>query len=1366
MGKAAVKSVAPADGRVTSAPDLSIGKSVSRSTARPGDTLVYTLTYGNSGTDTATGVEVSDLLPADVTFVSAQPTPARNGDTLTWSVGDVAAGASRQLTVTVTVDSPLANGTVLYNTAAIDSDQTSITSTPPDAAKVTVASAPKLGLDLTPSVKKIVAGRQLVYTLDYRNTGTDRATGSLLSLDLPTGVTLVSASNGGSPAGQNVSWNLGSLSAGDSGTVSVTVRVNVPIPDNTVLQASASLIATGTPAATARADVRVSSGPVLSIDKSASRTTVNAGQQLVYTLEARNTGTDNATNVIIEDTLPPEVSFVSASAGGSHANGVVTWNLGTKSPGTQGAVTVTVRVNSPLPNGTVLHNSATLRSDQTQPLATPVVDVTVSSAPQLTLDKQATRAAVNAGGTLSYVLKYENNGSDTATNVVIEDPLPTNTTLISAQAGGTLTGGTLQWTIGDVPAGSSASVGFSVRVDDPLPNGTVLHNTATISSAETGSVASQRVDTTVSSRPVLTIDQVADRSTANPGNQVTYTLTYANRGSDAATAVLIQDQLPSDSRFVSATGPYSETNGLVTWDLGNLPAGASNTVSVTVEVNRPLANGTVLHNTVNIDSTQTQPVQAGPADVIISSAPLLETITSVSRTTTSAGATLTYTVDYINRGTDQATGVLLESHLPSDTSFVSADGGGMHSGGVVQWNLGTLPAGAVHSVHFVVRVDSPIADGTVLHASSSIRGDRSLPNSSPAPDVVVSSEPVLVLTKRTGTNLVAAGSQLTYTLEVENTGTDTARNVLVGDTVPQDTTFVSATNNGMHDPSNGTVLWSLPDLTAGARAIVSLTVAVNSPLPDGTAIYNLAATGADNAPFTIDVAQVTVTSAPILSVTKSAGQSVVQAGQGVPFTLEIRNTGTDTAQGVTVIDQLPPGTRALNIGQQGRYSADTITWSLAALPAGQSVTLNYDLEPRVGTRNGTRLVNTVSATATSGATATATTSLRVDSAPDLTLVKRGGNSVEAGETVTYTLEYFNRGNEAASLVNIEDTYPPDMSFVSASNGGTDSGGKVSWLIGDVAPGDGDSVTVTLRADLGLAENTVLTNTATVQASGLGPVLASVDTVVRSHVELALGITAAPATVKPGDAVTFTIDLDNIGNATSSNTEVRASLPPNSAFSSATGGGSLDAGTGEVVWSLGALPPGPASALSFTVNVDSPLANGTQLTSVAHATDTLAPPASDQATVIVSSSAVLLFVKVTDATSAQIGDVVDYVLGTVNIGNAVATDVEITDTLPTGLAIQQVSAGGVTSGNQVTWTIGDLAPGDLALVGIETRVTSDFARQLDNRGRLTANGVDPVVVTVPLRILAISIPTLGPGGLGLLVLLLGLVGAVALRRLSQ
>lgn len=117
--------------------------------------------------------------------------------------------------------------------------------------------------------------------------------------------------------------------------------------------------------------------PGLTISKSAP-SSVASGANLTYTISYSNTGTANATNVIIRDPLPAGTTFVSASNSGMLMSGSVVFNIGTVNAGagTQ-TVSFTVTVNTPA-GGMVANNNYTIEGDGISPIPGPPVTTTVT----------------------------------------------------------------------------------------------------------------------------------------------------------------------------------------------------------------------------------------------------------------------------------------------------------------------------------------------------------------------------------------------------------------------------------------------------------------------------------------------------------------------------------------------------------------------------------------------------------------------------------------------------------------------------------------------------------------------------------------------------------------------------------------------------------------------------------------------------------------------------------------------------------------------------------------------------------------------------------------------------------------------------
>ena len=119
--------------------------------------------------------------------------------------------------------------------------------------------------------------------------------------------------------------------------------------------------------------------PGLTIAKSAS-TSVPSGANLTYTITYGNTGTGNATGVVISETLPAGTSFVSATGGGSHAGGVVTWNIGTVNAGVTGqTVQFTVLVTA-APDTVISNDTFSVAATGIPTIAGPPITTTVTAA--------------------------------------------------------------------------------------------------------------------------------------------------------------------------------------------------------------------------------------------------------------------------------------------------------------------------------------------------------------------------------------------------------------------------------------------------------------------------------------------------------------------------------------------------------------------------------------------------------------------------------------------------------------------------------------------------------------------------------------------------------------------------------------------------------------------------------------------------------------------------------------------------------------------------------------------------------------------------------------------------------------------------
>ena len=411
--------------------DLALTKTVSDPTPNVGDQVTFTVTLTNAGPDTATGVQVTDLLPAGLTFVSRHASQGTyNPATGIWTVGTFAVAAPQTLTLTATVVSPVAQ----TNTATIsDADQFDPNPGNNSASSTETPQQADLALTKTVSDPTPNVGDQVTFTVTLTNNGPDTATGVQVTDLLPAGLTFVSstASQGSYDSVTGI-WTVGTVAVATPQTLTLTATVVSPVAlTNTATISDADQfdanLANNTASATPAAEQAD-----LALTKTVSDPTPNVGDQVTFTVTLTNNGPDAATAVQVTDLLPAGLTFVSATPSqGTYTAATGVWIVGTVTTALPQTLTLTATVVSPAART----NTATI-SDADQ-FDSNTTNNTASSTetPQqadLALTKTVNDPTPNVGDQVTFTVTLTNTGPDDATGVQVNDLLPAGLTFVSA----------------------------------------------------------------------------------------------------------------------------------------------------------------------------------------------------------------------------------------------------------------------------------------------------------------------------------------------------------------------------------------------------------------------------------------------------------------------------------------------------------------------------------------------------------------------------------------------------------------------------------------------------------------------------------------------------------------------------------------------------------------------------------------------------------------------------------------------------------------------------------------------------------------------------------------------------------------------
>lgn len=380
------------------APDLALTKIDGGATATPGGAITFTLLYTNTGSLAATGVVLTETVPANTTFNAAASAPGWSctpngnpGSSCTLNVGSLAAGASGSANFVVTVDNPFPIGvTEVVNAARIADDGNNgpeiSTTNNNDDEQTPVDAAPDLRLTKTDGGASAVPGGKITFTLLYANTGNQDINGVFLSETVPDYTSFDEADPAnlgwscasGGIAGDSCTFGIGSLAAGASGSVDFVVTVDDPLDSSVRQVVNAARIDNDSPSnPDPTPDNNEDSettpilfAPDLTIVKSDGGASPLPGQPIAYTLSYRNVGIGQATGVVITETVPQYTNFNAAanapgwSCTGSLPGSTCTYVVGSVDVGASGQVNFVVTVAARLPAGvTAISNSAAIRDD-------------------------------------------------------------------------------------------------------------------------------------------------------------------------------------------------------------------------------------------------------------------------------------------------------------------------------------------------------------------------------------------------------------------------------------------------------------------------------------------------------------------------------------------------------------------------------------------------------------------------------------------------------------------------------------------------------------------------------------------------------------------------------------------------------------------------------------------------------------------------------------------------------------------------------------------------------------------------------------------------------------------------------------------
>lgn len=277
------------------------------------------------------------------------------------------------------------------------------------------------------------------------------------------------------------------------------------------------------------------------------------------------------------------------------------------------------------PPGTVIPNVATHSSTSSSNVDSNTVIVTITQLNQVTIDPPRT-SFIKPGKTVTvrHTITNCGNGLDTF-NLEAASPPGFGAQFFAADGVTPLTDTTGDGMVDTGPLAGGAAMEIVIVLSSPaaaLP-GTVEKTVIKASSAAVPATSAQLIDTSTVVEPKFwdpLVKTVSPAGQTAPGRILTYTNTFGNSGTDAATNIVITDQLDANLMYIdeSALPPpglsgtkiiYDAAARTISWSIPAIPAGYAGSVSFKARINPDTPSDTVIPNTIRMISDQNTEAQ-------------------------------------------------------------------------------------------------------------------------------------------------------------------------------------------------------------------------------------------------------------------------------------------------------------------------------------------------------------------------------------------------------------------------------------------------------------------------------------------------------------------------------------------------------------------------------------------------------------------------------------------------------------------------------------------------------------------------------------------------------------------------------------
>lgn len=902
--------------------------------------------------------------------------------------------------------------------------------------------------------------------------------------------------------------------------------------------------------------------------------------------------------------------------------------------------------------------------------------------------KHVDKLEASAQEVLSYTIDIINTGSADATNVVVTDLLPANTTYIPNST--YLDGSLVADVNGDSPLFSGMNINtvktgvayrrritFKVKINENTPPGTYIYNRATIKCNEVAPFTTNQVSTLVKAatvaeftkRVVSIVDQYGmQKGFAEPGDSINYEVRIKSGAGFPITIERFEDIVPKHTRILDVSVPpgsidNSTSTSIIVNNISFDPYGTQY-IRYTLRIdtvsewgNSDPINGYQIKNqgrlsggSLDRDYYSDDPTTPSTGDPTVVTVRYGSDLSSSSKSVQDLnggkpepGDELLYTVNVRNTGR-RTVSIQVEDTLSVYAEFVAIESlspasmkYSINGNNLTFYNF-QLATNETATIKYRVRIGYSIPPGNIEFKNIARISSLDEPNYyvNVSTSLTVVSGPIISVFQKGAkiggveSRISRPGDMINYYITIRNTGNGAANNLVIEDTIDNNLLVDTSSISDGGTFSQGKIVWQYLSIGVNQIRTLSFAATVKIPIENNTLIRNQALLYSQDIsrvfsddPSTSalgDSTDITVRFNPSIKnsykFVNGAKSIYAHGGDIVTFRIEFENDSPGPLRNVVLSDSVSRLLTNIELITSGGVvdGNQNINWSIPLLNYQEKKVFEFRAEVRPPTKPSTVILNYATVILSDVYNkSTDTVTIYVYDEPNLTNIfkyasydgdyaKRTHNA-NAGDTLVFSIIFKNSGPVPATGVRIRD--PLDQKIVSVSdisNGGYKSGNEIIWDIGSLQPNEEKRVFFKGVIKSPLPNKSQIANQARITSNETKEILSDDPDTLLAHDPLIITISSAPflvihksasdengapivSPVRAGQIFNFGLSLINTGNAVANDIVVADFADTDRYEILEILNGGYKSGN-QVIWNLSSLEPGESNRveLSFKVRV--------------------------------------------------------------------------------------------------------------------------------------------------------------------------------------